>query len=124
MNRNLRPLSPHLTIYRWPITMILSIMHRATCVALSIGLILLSSWLVTLYLGEQAYALFILLMTSPLGSLALYSWSFSFFFHFCNGVRHLYWDTGRGFSKRKVELSAHLVIITSILLTVIFWWLI
>ena len=82
MNRNLRPLSPHLTIYRWPITMILSIMHRATGVALSIGLILLSSWLVTLYLGEQAYALFILLMTSPLGSLALYSWSFSFFFHF------------------------------------------
>ena len=124
MNRNLRPLSPHLTIYRWPITMILSIMHRATGVALSIGLILLSSWLVTLYLGEQAYSLFILLMTSPLGSLALYSWSFSFFFHFCNGVRHLYWDTGRGFSKRKVELSAHLVIITSILLTVIFWWLI
>ena len=124
MNRNSRPLSPHLTIYRWPITMILSIMHRATGVALSIGLILLSSWLVTLYLGEQAYSLFILLMTSPLGSLALYSWSFSFFFHFCNGVRHLYWDTGRGFSKRKVELSAHLVIITSILLTVIFWWLI
>ena len=124
MNRNLRPLSPHLTIYRWPITMILSIMHRATGVALSIGLILLSSWLVTLYLGEQAYALFTLLMTSPLGSLALYSWSFSFFFHFCNGVRHLYWDTGRGCSKRKVELSAHLVIITSILLTVIFWWLI
>ena len=73
MNRNLRPLSPHLTIYRWPITMILSIMHRATGVALSIGLILLSSWLVTLYLGEQAYALFTLLMTSPLGSLALYS---------------------------------------------------
>ena len=124
MTRYSRPLSPHLTIYRWPLTMILSIMHRVTGVALSVGLILFAVWLITIFLGENAYTMFVSLMTSPLGYLALYSWSFSFFFHFCNGVRHLYWDTGRGFEKNKVEFSARIVVIISILLTLIFWWII
>jgi len=116
-----RPLSPHLTIYRWPITMILSIMHRVTGAALSFGMMVFILWLVTIAFSQSGYDFFLLIMKSWLGRLALFLWSFAFFLHFCNGIRHLYWDTGRGFNKDKVELSARLVILGSVVLTVFFW---
>jgi succinate dehydrogenase / fumarate reductase cytochrome b subunit len=116
-----RPLSPHLTIYRWPITMILSIMHRVTGAALSFGMMVFILWLVTIAFSQSGYDFFLLIMKSWLGQLALFLWSFAFFLHFCNGIRHLYWDTGRGFNKDKVELSARLVILGSVVLTAFFW---
>jgi succinate dehydrogenase / fumarate reductase cytochrome b subunit len=116
-----RPLSPHLTIYRWPITMILSIMHRVTGAALSFGMMVFILWLVTIAFSQSGYDFFLLIMKSWLGRLALFLWSFAFFLHFCNGIRHLYWDTGRGFNKDKVELSARLVILGSVVLTAFFW---
>jgi len=116
-----RPLSPHLTIYRWPLTMILSIMHRVTGAALSLGMIVFILWLLTIAFSQNGYNFFLSIMESRLGQLALFLWSFAFFLHFCNGIRHLYWDTGRGFDKDKVELSARLVIFGSVILTIFFW---
>ena len=116
-----RPLSPHLTIYRWPLTMILSIMHRVTGAALSLGMIVFILWLLTIAFSQNGYNFFLSIMESRLGQLALFLWSFAFFLHFCNGIRHLYWDTGRGFDKDKVELSARLVIFGSAILTIFFW---
>ena len=116
-----RPLSPHLTIYRWPLTMILSIMHRVTGAALSLGMIVFILWLLTIAFSQNGYNFFLSIMESRLGQLALFLWSFAFFLHFCNGIRHLYWDTGRGFDKDKVELYARLVIFGSVILTIFFW---
>ena len=116
-----RPLSPHLTIYRWPLTMILSIMHRVTGAALSLGMIVFILWLLTIAFSQNGYNFFLSIMESRLGQLGLFLWSFAFFLHFCNGIRHLYWDTGRGFDKDKVELSARLVIFGSVILTIFFW---
>ena len=116
-----RPLSPHLTIYRWPITMILSIMHRATGVALSIGMLVFIAWIATVAFNESGYNFLVTILKSWLGQLVLFLWSFAFFLHFFNGIRHLYWDTGRGFNKDKVEFSARLVLLSTIFLTSFFW---
>tara|TARA_B110000438_G_scaffold146277_1_gene140897 strand:- start:22785 stop:23159 length:375 start_codon:yes stop_codon:yes gene_type:complete len=116
-----RPLSPHLTIYRWPITMVLSILHRATGAALSLGMLVFIAWIAAVALNESGYNFFLSILKSWLGQLALFLWSFAFFLHFCNGIRHLYWDTGRGFDKGKVEFSARLVLLGSVVLTTIFW---
>ncbi len=122
MSTRPRPLSPHLTIYRWPITMLLSIMHRGTGLVLTFGLMIFALWLGSIALGESYYSKFLLLSSTWLGSFFLFSLSFAFFLHFFNGIRHLYWDTGRGFNKDNVELSARIVIISTLVLTTIFWW--
>ena len=122
MSTRPRPLSPHLTIYRWPITMVLSIMHRGTGLVLTSGLMIFAFWLGSIALGEFYYSKFLFLSTTWIGSFFLFSLSFAFFLHFSNGIRHLYWDTGRGFNKDNVELSARLVIISTFIFTSIFWW--
>ena len=121
MSNRTRPLSPHLTIYRWPLTMILSILHRATGVSLSIGLIIFSIWLFAIAFGEQYFTFFVYIFSNWIGRFLLVVWTFAFFLHFCNGLRHLYWDTGRGFDKDRVEISARIVVFSSLLLTGIFW---
>ena len=121
MSNRTRPLSPHLTIYRWPLTMILSILHRATGVSLSVGLIIFSVWLFAIAFGEQYFTFFVYIFSNWIGRFLLVVWTFAFFLHFCNGLRHLYWDTGRGFDKDKVEISARIVVFSSLLLTGIFW---
>jgi len=121
MSNSGRPLSPHLSVYRWPITMTLSILHRATGVAMSVGLVVMAAWLVSAATGPAEYNGFVELMTSTLGQLLLVGWSFAFFFHLMNGVRHLVWDTGRGFEKHQANASAYFVIITAILITGGFW---
>lgn len=124
MSNKGRPLSPHLSIYRWPITMTLSILHRMTGVALSIGFLVLVVWLESIALGEDSYLSLMALLGSALGKLILLGFSYAFFFHLCNGVRHLFWDVGLGFEKKQVERSAWLVVIASILLTTGFWLLV
>jgi succinate dehydrogenase / fumarate reductase cytochrome b subunit len=116
-----RPLSPHISIYRWPVTMALSILHRATGVAMSVGLVVFAVWLMQTAAGPQQYAEFSGLMSSLLGKLALIGWSYAFFFHLGNGVRHLFWDAGYGFEKQQTDASAWFVLVISILLTVAFW---
>lgn len=121
MSNRTRPLSPHLTIYRWPLTMILSILHRATGVSLSVGLIIFSVWLFAIAFGEQYFTFFVYIFSNWIGRFLLVVWTFAFFLHFCNGLRHLYWDTGRGFDRDRVEMSARIVVFSSLLLTGIFW---
>ena len=122
MTHHDRPLSPHLSIYRWPITMALSILHRVTGVALSIGFIVYVAWLFDAASGPAAYATFYSLLDSTIGRLLLIGWSYAFFFHVANGVRHLVWDTGRGLEKAQATTSAWFVVVASIVLTAAFWW--
>ena len=123
MSNTERPLSPHLSIYRWPITMTLSILHRASGAAMSVGLIVFALWLASAAAGAAAYAKFSTLMSTGAGLLLLIGWSFAFFYHLANGIRHLAWDTGRGFEKHQANASAWFVVIFAIVVTAGFWLL-
>lgn len=116
-----RPLSPHMTIYRWPITMTLSILHRITGVALSVGLIAWVVWLEAIAHDLVPYETVASAMASLPGQLLLLGWCFSFFFHLCNGIRHLIWDTGRMFENRQANRSAWIVLAASVFMTSIYW---
>jgi len=122
MSNNGRPLSPHLSIYRWPITMTMSILHRATGVAMSVGFIVLAGWLFDAAMGAETYAAMLSYLDTMVGKLLLMGWSFAFFFHLSNGVRHLFWDSGRGFEKATANASAWFVLLLAIVLTALFWW--
>jgi len=123
MNDSGRPLSPHLSVYRWPVTMTVSILHRATGAALSIGFAVLAIWLMSLATGEAQYSMVSEFLQSTIGCLLLIGWSFAFFFHLANGVRHLFWDAGRGFEISQANASAWFVIVLSLALTVALWML-
>lgn len=123
MHKTDRPLSPHLTVYRWPITMTLSILHRMTGVALTIGLIALVVWLEAIAVGADAYTTVMQWLSTPIGKLLLLGWIASFFLHFANGVRHLFWDLGLGFELRHANASAWLVIVATGLMTAAYWLL-
>jgi len=122
MNNNDRPLSPHLSIYRWPITMATSILHRATGVGLAVGFVVFVAWLFDAASGPDAYSTFLGAMESTVGCVLLIGWSYAFFYHLANGVRHLVWDTGRGLEKEQATASAWFVIVASVVLTAAFWW--
>jgi len=122
MNNHDRPLSPHLSIYRWPITMVTSILHRATGVAMAVGFIVFVGWLFDAASGPDVYAMFLGAMDTTIGRLLLIGWSYAFFYHLLNGIRHLVWDTGRGLEKGQASASAWFVIVTSVVLTAAFWW--
>jgi len=119
-----RPLSPHLSIYRWPISMTLSILHRMTGVALSVGLIAFVLWLASIAIGAGAYEVIAGFMETIIGRLLLLGWSFAFFFHLANGIRHLFWDVGIGFEMRQANASAWLVLLATVLMTAVYWLLI
>lgn len=116
-----RPLSPHLEIYRPQITSILSITHRLTGVALAAGALLLTYWLAAGVYGPDAFARAQDFMASIPGRFLLLGWTFSLFFHMCNGVRHLFWDAGKGFELPTVRLTGAMVMIVSVVLTVLSW---
>jgi succinate dehydrogenase / fumarate reductase, cytochrome b subunit len=119
-----RPTSPHVGIYRWQIGNSLSILHRATGVALALGLPALCYWLMSLAAGELSYAAATRAFASPVGILVLVGWTFAFLYHLLNGVRHLFWDVGRGFERTQRHLSGWLVVLGSIVLTAGVWVLI
>ena len=121
MSNTERPLSPHLSIYRWPITMTLSILHRATGAGMAVGLVVLAIWLLSAASGAGDYDQFVALMSTLVGRLLLIGWSFSFFYHLANGIRHLVWDSGRGFEKRQANASAWFVLVFSVASTAVFW---
>jgi succinate dehydrogenase / fumarate reductase, cytochrome b subunit len=117
MTRRERPLSPHLTIYRPMYTMVLSISHRITGLVLSIGLIVLIYWLIALADGRGAYSTALESLRSPIMQWLLLGWLFSFFFHLCNGLRHLAWDCGFGFERKQARASGWVVVISALTLT-------
>jgi len=111
-----RPLSPHLQIYRWPITMAASITHRATGIALYAGMLLLAWWLIAASTSPDAYAIFIRVAANPIGEIVLFGFLWSLAFHLLNGIRHLAWDLGYGFHVPTARLTAALVYAGSLLL--------
>lgn len=113
-----RPLSPHLTIWRWQVTMLSSIMHRTTGMALSGGAIVLAWWLVSVSNGSEGYDSFMVYAAMPLGLLVLFGFTWSFAFHFCNGIRHLAWDLGYGFNKYTASKTGFLVFALSFLIAI------
>lgn len=116
-----RPLSPHLTIYRWPINMAMSITHRATGVALTVGTLLLTVWLCAAANSPECYAWLNGFFGGFIGKFMLFGWSVSLYYHMLNGIRHLWWDTGHGFELGAVMRSSWIVIAGTILLTVVTW---
>ena len=116
-----RPLSPHLSVYRWPITMTLSILHRGSGVALSVALIALIAWLLAAASSEAAYREISALAQTLPGRVLLAGFSFSFFFHLLNGIRHLVWDFGLGLEIHQAKASAWLVVVLTFVLTLAYW---
>ena len=118
-----RPLSPHLTIWRWGPNMTVSILHRATGVALSIGgLAILTWWLLAVAEGPDAYAGFSAAARHPIGIIVLIGLTWSFFQHLFSGIRHLVMDTGANFELRSNKMSAVLTIVASVLFTAAVWF--
>lgn len=121
IDRGGRPLSPHLQVYRWQWTMALSILHRITGVALAVGTLLLVWWLAAAAYGEAAYAEAQGFLGSLVGQLLLAGWTLALFFHLCNGIRHLVWDSGRGLELKPAYRSGLLVLAAAVALTVLTW---
>ena len=116
-----RPLSPHLQVYRWQITMAMSIAHRITGIMLAGGTLLLVWWLVALAMGPVAYGRAQGFIASPIGILMMFGWTVALFYHLANGIRHLFWDAGYGFDIPTVYRSGYAVLALTVLLTIAAW---
>jgi succinate dehydrogenase / fumarate reductase, cytochrome b subunit len=116
-----RPLSPDIQIYRPQLTSVLSIAHRITGIALSVGAPLLVIWLTAAAAGPRAYSAVQGFLHSSIGLILLFGWTYSLFFHLCNGIRHLVWDAGYGFELRTIYASGWSVVVASTVLTVATW---
>ena len=121
VNRGNRPLSPHLTVYRPQWTSMLSILHRVTGVALTLGAILVVWWLMAAATDEDYFEMVDGLLTSWLGHLVLLGLTWALAYHTLNGIRHLIWDMGFGFDLELVEKSGMAIAIGSGVLTVLIW---
>lgn len=121
MSSQERPLSPHLQVYRPQITSVLSIVHRATGIALAAGTLLLLWWLVAAAAGPDSFATVQGFIGSIIGRTLLLGWSWSLFYHLCNGIRHLAWDAGWGFELKTVYASGWTVVVMSVVLTLAAW---
>tara|TARA_B100000029_G_scaffold394871_1_gene392560 strand:- start:117 stop:494 length:378 start_codon:yes stop_codon:yes gene_type:complete len=119
--KKVRPLSPHLQIYKPQITSVLSIMHRITGVVLSFGTFLIVLWITTLSLGENFYQYYMIFIKSWFGNLILIGFTFALFYHLSNGIRHLFWDFGYGYELNTVFMSGVAVLISAFILTSIIW---
>lgn len=119
-----RPLSPHLQIYKPQMTSVLSIMHRITGVALTLGTVLVVLWITTLSLGESFYEYYVFFIKSWFGNLILIGFTFAFFYHLSNGIRHLFWDFGYGYELNIALISGVAVLISAFILTSIIWGII
>ena len=121
MNDSNNPLSPHLQIYRWHISSLLSITHRISGVINLLALILIFFWLIALSLGESNYESFLLIINSFFGKFILIGFTWSMSFHLLSGIRHLFWDLGYGYEIKTANISGIIVIIFSLFLTILFW---
>ena len=101
-----RPLSPHLQVWRWHVTLATSILHRFTGAGLYVGLLILAGWALALASGAQAYGAYTDLLGSILGKIVLFGITVCVFFHMANGIRHLAWDSGKGFALRTADATA------------------
>jgi succinate dehydrogenase / fumarate reductase cytochrome b subunit len=118
-----RPLSPHLQIYRMTLTMAMSIVHRITGGALYFGVLLIAWWLIAAGSGPNAYATFEAFIGSWFGRMVLFGYTWALLHHALGGVRHLIWDTGRGFEPAEREMLTLATLVGSIGLTLVLWLL-
>jgi len=118
-----RPLSPHLQVYSWQITMVMSILHRATGVALSVGAFGLAWWLVSMATGGETAARAMACVSSPIGMVLVFGFSLALVYHFLNGIRHLLWDAGRGYDIPSVYKTGYTVAVLTVVLTAAIWFL-
>ena len=123
MTDNQNPISPHLQIYRWHISSLLSITHRIVGVINLLALILMFFWLLIFNLGASNYELFLLAINSFFGKFILIGFTWSMCLHIFSGIRHLAWDMGYGFEIKTANISGVLVILSSLIATIIFWLL-
>lgn len=119
VHQRARPLSPHLSIYRWQIQMTTSILHRVTGVALAFGTILVCAGLLALASGPDAFAVVRGFCASWIGMILLFGWTWALAFHLLNGIRHLLQDTGMGFSIAQFVRNGWLAVVGSLVLTVL-----
>ena len=123
MARRPRPLSPHLQIYRPQLTSVLSILHRATGVVLGVGAVFLTWWLISAVEGPEEFDRVQGILGSWFGRIILLGFTFSLYYHLCNGIRHLFWDLGFGFELTTVYKTGWTVVIASVAFTVLSWLL-
>ena len=121
MNDSNNPLSPHLQIYRWHISSLLSITHRISGIINLIALTLMFCWLLVLSLGESNYEIFLPIINNFFGKFILIGFTWSMCFQILSGIRHLAWDLGYGFEIKTSNISGIIVIISSLVLTIVFW---
>lgn len=116
-----RPLSPHLSIYRPMLSMMMSIVHRITGMGLYFGTLLLVWWLLAVASGPGAYATFQWAASSIIGRLVLFGYTWALLHHMLGGIRYLIWDTGRGFGAAEREFMVRATLAGSIVLTIVLW---
>lgn len=116
-----RPLSPHLSIWRFQLPAVMSITHRITAVILTSGTVLLTAWLLALAFGENSFNLVSMIISHPLGQFVMFGYSVVLFYHASNGVRHLFWDFGKGLDIPGVYTSGRIALAAMVVLTVGFW---
>ncbi len=121
MSQAQRPLSPHLLIYKPQLTSLLSVTHRGTGLALCVGTIPLVWWLFAAATSDAGFNLAQEFWYSWIGRLMLLGWSWSLFYHLCNGIRHMCWDAGWGFELKTVYRSGWIVVWSSVILTLLAW---
>ena len=116
-----RPMSPHLQVWRWHVTMATSILHRATGMALYVGALVVAGWVVALASGPEAFDAYRTLLGSPLGLVVLFGLTVSFLYHLANGVRHLVWDAGMGFEPKTADMTGWAAIAFGVVAAVLIW---
>ncbi len=121
IKRAARPLSPHLQVYRLPLTAMLSITHRITGVGLSLGTILVAAFLLAAADGEESYNIVMSLASSPFGKIILFLWSAALYYHMCSGIRHMFWDTGKFLEKDAAMRTNYVVLMFALILTASTW---
>ena len=119
-----RPISPHLDIYKLPLTALMSISHRITGVGLGFGLVLMVLTLVAVASGEETYTFYQVHLSAWYGQAVLFLFSFALYFHLCHGIRHLFWDAGAGFNKDDANKFSKLTIVAAVLLTLLTWFVV
>ena len=116
-----RPLSPHLQVYKWPVSMVLSISHRATGIGVSVGALLMTWWLVAAATSDAAFATVQGFLGSGFGVFLLFCWAAALLLHLFQGIRHLVWDAGYGFDNRSYRITGWGVIAITVVATLIVW---
>jgi len=121
MNDSKNPLSPHLQIYRWQVSTLVSITHRITGILYLLGLIFICAWISSAGVGGGLFGSFSVFLKSFIGKFILIGFTWSMSYHLLSGIRHFFWDLGFGFEIKTANLSGIIVIIGSLFLTIILW---